>query len=81
MTTYLDALTRKVQRASGALTSAKRFHPQDDHTDLERAVSTARVHHAVAKIMAESPALTTEQVASIVAVLQHQDDTAVGDAA
>ncbi|MGP5928368.1 hypothetical protein [Corynebacterium glyciniphilum] len=81
MTTRLDALTRKVQRASGVLTSAKRFHPEDDHADLERAVSAARVQHAVTKIMAESPALTAEQVASIVAVLQHQDHTAVGDAA
>ncbi|MGP5931263.1 hypothetical protein [Corynebacterium glyciniphilum] len=70
-----------IAAAGGRLAMARRYHPDQDHLVLEQELAAAKMRYAVAKIMAESPALTTEQVASVVAVLQHQDHTAVGDAA
>lgn len=74
-------LSRAVHRANGRLNTTRRHHPDTDHVPLEQDLATARVMAAVVPVMEKAPALTAEQVASVVAVLQHQDRTAVGDAA
>ncbi|MGP9758768.1 hypothetical protein ACT3UN_03520 [Corynebacterium sp. AOP12-C2-36] len=66
-----------VQRATGRLNAARRNDPRADHTGLFRDVSASRIYHYATKVMDTAPALTGDQVAAIVAVLERRDPSTV----
>jgi hypothetical protein len=55
--------------ARARLAAAKRYHPEADHTALERDLAVARVEAAAQKVADSLPPLTAEQRARIGALL------------
>lgn len=58
-----------VQSAVGKLTAARRWHPQNDTTELEQALATARIAMFAREVMADAPALTKTHIDAVAAIL------------
>lgn len=58
-----------VQSAVGRLTAARRWHPENDTTELEQTLATARIATFAREVMADAPALTKTQTEAVAAIL------------
>lgn len=58
-----------VQSAAGNLTAARRWHPENDTTELEQTLATARIATFAREVMADAPALTKTHIDAVAAIL------------
>ena len=71
MTTPRHIALPNIRAVNGRLTCSRRWHPDqhDTHTALERELAAAKVLNYAAEVMANAPALHTEDVAAVAAIL------------
>ena len=58
-----------VQHVMGRLIAQRRWHPEQDTTELEQDLAACRISEYARKIMAEAPALTQAHIDDIAAIL------------
>lgn len=59
-----------VSTAKARLAAATRYHPQQDHEELRRDLKAAKLEAYVAKVVAEAPQLTLEQIHRVAVLLR-----------
>lgn len=63
-------LSTNPKTARAKLAAATRHHPDEDHTNLQRELAAAKLESYVARIVAEAPPLTPEQLDRVSALLR-----------
>lgn len=62
--------TGAVASAKGKLAVARRWHPESDNSPLRRDLASAKLEAYVAKVVAEAPPLTPDQINRVSVLLR-----------
>jgi len=61
--------SQAIQRRIGRLNALKRWHPEQDTTELEQDLAACRISEYAHKVMADAPALAQAHIDDVTAIL------------